>query len=506
MSSSQSSLLLAVEGLSFGYDTASSPLFENLQFEVASSWTGICGANGAGKSTLLKLLVHQLVATSGTIQCSAHGILCEQRTDFLPLDARDFIEDYSADSYRIRVNLGIEDEWIDRWDTLSHGERKRLQVGTALWSEPKLLLLDEPTNHLDSESGLQMVRALKKYTGIGMIVTHDRALLDELCEQCLWFQPPMAPSLRPGGYTRSKASIDLELKSQTESLEQLQRENKRLTRTAHLHRREATQADRKLSNRGIDSRDNDARNKRNMALVSGKDGVAGKRLRQMEGRLRQLQETKDSIRVQKSFEMGIWMDFEVTHRNLVFSCDARGIKLGPEGQLELPRIELRPHQQIVLRGPNGAGKSTLLSQIVQHHKLTREELLYLPQEISAAEATNILRVIKEFPKDELGKLMQIVRRLGSNPGRVLESEIPSPGELRKLLFAIGILKRPAFLILDEPTNHLDLPSIECLQSALVDCPTGFLLVSHDLQFCDALSADTWEIVNRGEKDYVLQQV
>ncbi len=491
MSSSQSSLLLAVERLTFGYDTASTPLFESLQFEVAPSWTGICGANGAGKSTLLKLLMHQLLPTSGTIQRPKHAILCEQRTDSPPLNLRDFIEDYSAESYRIRVNLGIEDEWIDRWDTLSHGERKRLQVGTALWCDPELLLLDEPSNHLDAESGLQMVRALKQYTGIGMIVTHDRALLDGLCEQCLWFQPPMPPSLRRGGYTKSKASIDSEVKSQMESLEQLQRENKRLNRTAQLHRREASQADRKLSNRGIDLRDNDARNKRNMALVSGKDGVAGKRLSQMEGRLRQLQESKDRIRVHKSFEMGIWMDFEVTHRNLVFSCEEKGIKLGTEGQLTLPRIELRPHHQIVLRGPNGAGKSTLLSEIVKHHRLTGDELLYLPQEISAAEAATMLRMIKEFPKDELGKLMQIVRRLGSNPGSVLESEVPSPGELRKLLFAIGILKRPAFLILDEPTNHLDLPSIECLQSALVDCPTGFLIVSHDVQFCDALSLDTW---------------
>jgi macrolide transport system ATP-binding/permease protein len=63
----------------------------------------------------------------------------------------------------------------------------------------------------------------------------------------------------------------------------------------------------------------------------------------------------------------------------------------------------------------------------------------------------------------------------------------SPGELRKLLLALGIALQPHLIIMDEPTNHLDLPSNECLEEALSDCPCGLLLVSHDEQLLRRLT-------------------
>ena len=213
----------------------------------------------------------------------------------------------------------------------------------------------------------------------------------------------------------------------------------------------------------------------------------------MEGRIRQIREQKDDIRTSRDFEMGVWMDFEPTRRNLVYEQEQMCLKLGELGQLEVPRIELRPEHQLLLTGPNGAGKSTLLERIVQLHKLEAHEVIYLPQEIPMAQSKLLLEEVRQVEKEQLGRMMQIVRRLGSDPGRLLESALPSPGEMRKLLLAMGILKQPAFLVMDEPTNHLDLPSIECLQQALQNCPVGYLIVSHDQAFCDALEAEVWEI-------------
>ncbi len=502
---SQNVLSLAATALTFAYEGTSQPVFEPLSFEIQSGWTGVCGANGSGKSTLLHLLSGQLTPSAGSLRRPDLCVLCEQRTDFSPAQAEAFITDYSAESYEIRGNLGIEDEWVDRWDTLSHGERKRLQVGVALWQEPDLLLLDEPTNHLDAASTRQMIRALKSFPGIGILVTHDRALLDDLCGQCLWFQSGIPPMIRAGGYTQGKESMELERLDQLRTMEQLNREHKRLQQTAQQYRSEASRADRKLSNRGIHPRDRDARDKRNLAKVSGKDGVDGKRLRQMEGRIRQLAESRTCVTgVQKQYETGVWMDFEMTHRNRVFSCEPETVPLGARAVLEIPRLEVKPHQRLVLRGPNGSGKSTLLGFLLKHHHLEPHELLYLPQEILIPEAMAIMKEVRELPKEQLGKLMQIVRRLGSDPGRVLESDIASPGELRKILLAAGILKRPAYLLLDEPTNHLDLPSIESLQSALNACPTGFLVVSHDQRFCDALDAEIWELQPERDSRYRLK--
>ena len=274
MSNPSSSHYLSVESLAFTYESASIPLFENLQFSVQSGWTGVCGANGAGKSTLLQLIAGKLLPAEGKVRSSGAVVLCEQRTDVAPVRAWEFIEDYSASSYQIRVGLGIEDEWIERWDTLSHGERKRLQIGTALWQEPAVLLLDEPSNHLDCESVEKVSQTLRAFAGVGLIVTHDRQLLDELCQQCIWFSSKRAPVLMSGGYTLGKESMAREQLEKGRALERLEKAHKRLNRTASDYRREACQADRKRSNRGIDPGDNDARGKRNLARVSGKGAVA----------------------------------------------------------------------------------------------------------------------------------------------------------------------------------------------------------------------------------------
>jgi ATPase subunit of ABC transporter with duplicated ATPase domains len=100
---------------------------------------------------------------------------------------------------------------------------------------------------------------------------------------------------------------------------------------------------------------------------------------------------------------------------------------------------------------------------------------------------------KSLGNDELGKLMTIVSALGSDPKRMLDSEQPSPGEIRKLLLAMGILREPWLIVMDEPTNHLDLPSIEALEQALAECPCGLLLVSHDQDFLDSLATTEWHL-------------
>ena len=94
--------------------------------------------------------------------------------------------------------------------------------------------------------------------------------------------------------------------------------------------------------------------------------------------------------------------------------------------------------------------------------------------------------------------MTIVSRLNSRPERLLQSETPSPGELRKIMLALGVAEETQFIIMDEPTNHLDLPSIECLQDALEDCPCGLLLVSHDRRFLEGLTTTEWRIRQCGQ--------
>ncbi|MHC4644638.1 MAG: ATP-binding cassette domain-containing protein [Planctomycetota bacterium] len=74
----------------------------------------------------------------------------------------------------IKDKLGIQDDWVQRWLTLSHGERKRAQIAVALWLKPDVLAVDEPTNHVDAEGREIIGSALHSFDGVGLLVSHDR--------------------------------------------------------------------------------------------------------------------------------------------------------------------------------------------------------------------------------------------------------------------------------------------------------------------------------------------
>ncbi len=116
---------------------------------------------------------------------------------------------------------------------------------------------------------------------------------------------------------------------------------------------------------------------------------------------------------------------------------------------------------------------------------------FLPQEVSASESRRVLEEVRALPRRQLGTAMTVISRLGSRPERLLETDLPSPGEVRKLLIALGVAREPWLIIMDEPTNHLDLVSIQCLETALDDCPAALLLVSHDRRLLDRLTRMRW---------------
>lgn len=478
--------------VAFSYPGMSRPLIEEFTCRFHEGWTGVVGANGTGKTTLLKLAAGLLAPDEGEIRTADFALYCEQRTDEPPALFDELAGAEDRDAVLIRADLRIGSDWLDRWNTLSHGERKRAQVGVMLWRRPDVLAVDEPTNHLDHAARMLLARALQKYAGTGLLVSHDRELLDLLCGHCLFVDPPEL-TLRRGGFTKAWEESQREALARERRLERARAERRKIERESQRRREEASQADQKRSKRRLAPRDSDGREKIDRARTTGKDAVAGKLYRQMQGRLSRARKKESGIQIRKSYAMGIWLPGSQSKRDLAVELAAEAVPLGGGRILRHPKLTMNPGDRIALTGPNGAGKSTLVRRIVSSVNVPLDRLVYIPQEIDAADSARILAEAGTLPNRTLGIMMTVISRLGSRPHRLLESFEPSPGETRKLLLAMGIAKEPHLIIMDEPTNHMDLPSIQCLERALRDCPCALLLVSHDMPFLSGLTTRRWDI-------------
>lgn len=486
---------LQFQQVAFQYETATVPLFEGASLFFPAGWTGVVGANGTGKTTLLRLAAELLEPTAGRILRSGTAVYGEQRTDEPPAAFADFLAESWGEALDLQLKLGVELDWLDRWETLSHGERKRAQVAVTLWQAPDVWALDEPSNHLDASARKMLFSAMRMFRGVGLVVSHDRELLDGVCTQCLFFEGGRLV-IRPGGITAGVAQAERDAAGARHVLEQADRNVRKLEQESQRRRERAEQSMAKNTKRGIAVKDRDAKGRIDLGRLTGKDALGGKAQRQLAGRLTQAQETRSAMHVEPTYETGVWLgETMFSHRAFLFRVPAGELPLGEGRVLTYPEWEMTPRDRFAITGDNGGGKSSFLRKILPLANVEPAHLVVVPQEITLEESRRILAEVHALPPAEKGFLMTLVSRLGSRPQRLLESELPSPGEVRKILLARGIQRGAHLIVMDEPTNHMDLPGIRCLEDVLRGCPCGLLLVSHDRAFLDAVGVTEWRITN-----------
>ncbi|MDY4042166.1 MAG: ATP-binding cassette domain-containing protein [Collinsella sp.] len=481
---------LMLNAVSFAYPGAIDPILNGITLAFPRGWTGVLGDNGCGKSTLARIAVGSLAPDTGSVTAGLVSVLCEQETEVPPDALADFALAWDRDARALRDALGIEDEMAWRYGELSSGERKKLQVAVALWTRPDVLVLDEPTNHLDARTRRELTAALAAYRGIGILISHDRELLDALAERCVSFEDG-GVRVRAGGYSQARAAAVGEREAAVAERGRAKTELARLAAEQDRRAHEAARAGARRSKRRIDPADRDAIARVNLAIYTGQDGARGRLSAQMGSRVAAAEGRLAAARVSKRYDGELWLDARPTERPVVAHLAAGEIPCG-EGALSFPELFVGNTDHVALTGPNGAGKSTLVAAL--RRGLDPDlAMIDLPQEIDASARDRVLAEVCALSDVERGRVLSTVAQLNSDPDRILAGKRVSPGELRKLMLAVGMLGNPALIIMDEPTNHLDLHSVEALERALASFPGALVLVSHDARFLDATTGIRWEI-------------
>lgn len=191
--------LMHVKDLAYRYHPEHLWLFEHLNFSIKTGdRIAIIGKNGKGKTTLLRLLADDLDLESGNIEKAANVKLAYfGQTNVERLDPNVSIEEEvlrvqpSASRTQVRSvcasMLFTQDQALKKISVLSGGEKARVLLAKLLMQEANFLLLDEPTNHLDIESSEELLRALKKYPGTLVMVTHNEEFLYSLANRLIVF-------------------------------------------------------------------------------------------------------------------------------------------------------------------------------------------------------------------------------------------------------------------------------------------------------------------------------
>ncbi len=466
---------LRMQRVSFAY-AGGAHVLSNLELSFVPGWTGIVGANGAGKSTLLLLAAGQLTPTHGTVPVEPAGarvVYCSQAVEHLAPSIRALAEATERQARRVMGQLKLDPLALTRWPTLSPGERKRWQIAAALTREPDVLLLDEPTNHLDAEGAGWLSRALERFHGVGVVVSHDRSLLEALTQRTVRLRQGRA-TLYAGAYGAAKQAWEAEAREQAAGWRREKEAVERRTAVLAQARHRRAEVQRARSGKHLDRHDSDSRTLGAKFRIESAEKRAGRSVQVARAVLESAQEKLDAV----SFPVELGRDIAVR-------CERppRHWLIRPEGE----RAGVTRDDRLWLVGPNGAGKSTLLHDWVRRWELPRARLLFLPQELTEQERREVLEHVRALPPDERGAVLSLLAALGVDPGAALQSSLPSLGEARKLQMALGLGTGAWALFLDEPTNHLDLPSIERLEQALRAYPGTLVAATHDARFARALA-------------------
>jgi ATP-binding cassette subfamily F protein 3 len=396
----------------------------------------------------------------------------------------------------ILAPLGLADLPLDTpVRHLSGGQKTRLMLARVLLEEPHLLLLDEPTNHLDIEMLEWLEEWLARFHGAALIVSHDRAFLDNTATSILELDPHThGLKSYAGNYAEYLEQKMTEREKQAQAYQDQQDE------LAQLRAAAAHNPGRTKNKKGGKTDGGDKFAKGFFGNRATKN-VAG-RAKHIETRIEKLLTEERIEKPKASWQMKL--DFGAPAHQSKDVLVTENLAVGYHTPLLAGlNLHIRAGQRIALTGPNGTGKTTLIRTIAGRLdplagglKLgATVKLGYMAQDQELLNpnlnALQTIQSVAPFNETEARNFLHYFLFKGDDALRVTREL--SFGERARLQLGLLVAQGCTFLLLDEPINHLDIPSRARFEEALSSFKGTILAVVHDRYFIERFASDVWTV-------------
>jgi ATP-binding cassette subfamily F protein 3 len=523
--------MVSVQDISVSF--GSFDLLTNISFLINDQdRIGLAGKNGSGKSTLLKIISGLQSPSSGQVDMSKEvtiGYLPQQmkvddRTtvinetitafseliglseeiehcsseiarredyesaDYLKLcDHLTVVEEryrmlggtnYMAEAEVTLLGLGFERKDFDRPTLeLSGGWRMRIELAKILLRKPSLFLLDEPTNHLDIESIQWLETFLSGYSGAVVLVSHDRAFLDNVTRRTI--------EISLGKIYDYKASWSKYLI--------LREERRKQQLASYINQQKMIEDTEKFIDR--------FRYKATKAV-------------QVQSKIKQLDKV-ERLEVDEEDKSAIHLRFPPAPRSGTVVVEAESLTKKYDSLTVLNKIDFKISrgEKVAFVGRNGEGKTTLSKIIIGEldwagnlkigHNV---KIGYYAQnqDVLLDESRTVLQTIDDIAKGDIRTKIRDMLGAFLFRGDDVEKKVKvlSGGERARLALVKLLLEPSNFLVLDEPTNHLDMRSKDILKQALIKYDGTLIVVSHDRDFLDGIVGKVYEFKHNKVKENI----
>ena len=506
-------------------------VLDGLTFQIdQGERVGLLGRNGAGKTTLFRILTQELEPDEGRVSVgqgrrlglisqipvypagytvedvlrSAFARLESLAKEMEALEGRmaagesdpALLRRYGSLAERFEVfggydtdvavnkianGLSISPEQRKQlFDSLSGGEKTRVNLGRLILEDTDILLLDEPTNHLDLHATEWLEEYIRGFRGTVVAISHDRYFLDRVVTRVIEIENGRA-EFYSGNY--SFYAVEKERRYQ-ERLKQYQKEQAK-----------------------IEQLEKAAEQLRLWAFM-GMDKTC-RRAVNIERRIERMRTTAKPTKARKMDARFSTAEF---HGDELLGIRNLAKSYGDKHLFDSITLKIEGGERIALIGDNGTGKSTLIKMIMGELYPDDGRIKLGPQ-AKPAYLPQIIRfdhpdwnLVENMMSSKRGLSAQSARnRLASYDFRGEDVFKPvsvlSGGEQSRLRLCMLMDGEINFLILDEPTNHLDIASREWIEEAVESYDGALLFVSHDRYFINRFATRIWELANGTITDY-----